>query len=383
MKRMVRFISRRRRPSSSRIEACVETWSAGDLVADEHARLGRQCPRDRDPLPLATRELRGVARLVGGVEVDAGEQFAHSLAPVVPAEPGGSRAASRSSGRCGAIELRDAYGLWNTYWIARRTSLLRLPGSSGIGAPSRMISPSALPTCRPLMQRPRVVFSSRLAHDCETFPLGNRELDAVEHLGVAVEGARRTDRQEGRAVVCGVRVPDGRSGVVERSGRLRELRRAGAANAVPARERVEHRHPFDAHLARVVAARREWAGIDAILRVERRAADADEGGARMQARSRLYEPARVGVEGSRRSVSAFPSSMNSPEYMTAIVSASPATTARSCVTYTAAVLSALITSLTSSSTRACVITSRPVVGSSSTITFGRHKTVRAMQTRCT
>ena len=39
-------------------------------------------------------------------------------------------------------------------------------------------------------------------------------------------------------------------------------------------------------------------------------------------------------------------------------------------------------SFTSSSTRACVLTSSPVVGSSSTTTFGRHASAIAIATRC-
>ena len=78
-----------------------------------------------------------------------------------------------------------------------------------------------------------------------------------------------------------------------------------------------------------------------------------------------------------------PSSMIRPAYMTATRSAMLATTARSCVTYSAATRWLRHSSPMVRSTMPWVVTSRPVVGSSSTSTFGRGRKAMASATRCT
>ena len=77
-----------------------------------------------------------------------------------------------------------------------------------------------------------------------------------------------------------------------------------------------------------------------------------------------------------------PCSTIRPAYITATRSARLATTARSWVTYRAATPWARHSSRTVASTCACVLTSRPVVGSSSTITLGRQANAIASPTRC-
>ena len=108
--------------------------------------------------------------------------------------------------------------------------------------------------------------------------------------------------------------------------------------------------------------------------------------------SSVRRPLSSGMACSRRRVygwlapanssAAGPISTSRPAYMTAMRSASSATTARSCVTYTAAAWCALVRSRIVSSTCACVVTSRPVVGSSSTMILGRQANAMARATRC-
>ena len=71
-----------------------------------------------------------------------------------------------------------------------------------------------------------------------------------------------------------------------------------------------------------------------------------------------------------------------PAYMTATRRASVATTARSWLTYSAATSCSVASSRTVDSTCAWVVTSRPVVGSSSTISRGRFANAIASPTRC-
>ena len=55
------------------------------LVGEDDRRLGRQCPRDRDPLLLAPGELVRVLgrELLGRDETDRGEQLEHALVHLV------------------------------------------------------------------------------------------------------------------------------------------------------------------------------------------------------------------------------------------------------------------------------------------------------------
>ncbi len=78
-----------------------------------------------------------------------------------------------------------------------------------------------------------------------------------------------------------------------------------------------------------------------------------------------------------------PSSTIWPAYITATRSAMFATTARSWVTYSALTPWARHSSAIVSSTIAWVVTSRPVVGSSSTSTLGLGRNAMASATRCT
>ena len=89
-----------------------------------------------------------------------------------------------------------------------------------------------------------------------------------------------------------------------------------------------------------------------------------------------------GWRGAENIRSRGPLSTIRPAYITATRSASSATTARSWLTYSAATWWLRHRSRTVSSTRAWVVTSRPVVGSSQTITRGRLANAIAIATRC-
>ena len=87
----------------------------------------------------------------------------------------------------------------------------------------------------------------------------------------------------------------------------------------------------------------------------------------------------AGLEKISRTV---PRSTMRPAYITATSSAKSATTARSWVMYRAATPWSMVSCRMVLSTCSCVETSSPVVGSSSTMTDGRHAKAIASPTRC-
>ncbi len=89
-----------------------------------------------------------------------------------------------------------------------------------------------------------------------------------------------------------------------------------------------------------------------------------------------------GWRGVSKIASRGPCSTMRPAYITATWSASEATTARSWLTYRPATPWVRHRSRIVSSTRAWVVTSRPVVGSSQTMTEGRGANAIAIATRC-
>ena len=93
-------------------------------------------------------------------------------------------------------------------------------------------------------------------------------------------------------------------------------------------------------------------------------------------------PRVYGCMGSANSRWVEPSSMTRPAYITATSDTRPPTTARSWLTYTAATPYELHMLRTVLSTCRWVDTSRPVVGSSSTISDGRQANAMASVTRC-
>ena len=63
----------------------------GRLVADQEPRLRRQRAGDRDPLPLAARELVRILRAVGGGEPDLREQRRDAVRDLGPTDAGLAR----------------------------------------------------------------------------------------------------------------------------------------------------------------------------------------------------------------------------------------------------------------------------------------------------
>ena len=108
----------------------------GDLVAHEHVGLADERPGDGDPLPLASRELVGVAVGVGRGQRDALEHLA-DLVSASAAETlamASGRATDSPTGRRGFSEL---YGFWKTYWILSRLLERTVPRRAGERLPRR------------------------------------------------------------------------------------------------------------------------------------------------------------------------------------------------------------------------------------------------------
>ena len=89
-----------------------------------------------------------------------------------------------------------------------------------------------------------------------------------------------------------------------------------------------------------------------------------------------------GCAAAPNTAAAGPCSISRPAYITATWSAKLPTTDRSCETYSAAAPSMPVIRRTVASTCAWVVTSRPVVGSSSTTTAGLQAKAIAIVTRC-
>ena len=93
-------------------------------------------------------------------------------------------------------------------------------------------------------------------------------------------------------------------------------------------------------------------------------------------------PSVYGCRGWSKTRVVGPLSTISPAYMTAIRSARPATTLRSWLTISSDVLLTSVMRLSTSRIWAWMLTSRAVVGSSATTTFGSQESAIAIMTRC-